>query len=101
LCDDMHDDASSTTHPGGLLQIVSTERVVQIKADHITVRQREVFAHCTACRGNGYENCKITESRWLPAVDAARSVAAVCNVFVCSATRGTAATTVSQKASRV
>lgn len=94
----MHD--ASTTHPGGLLQIVSTERVVQIKANHITLRQREVFTHCTAFRRNGkrLQNRDVLQwQRWLKAVDAARSVAAVCNVFVCSATRGIAATTMSQK----
>lgn len=34
------------THPGGLLQMVAAERVVQVEADNITVGQAEVFAHC-------------------------------------------------------
>lgn len=34
------------THPGGLLQMVATERVVQVEADNIAVRQTKVFAHC-------------------------------------------------------
>ncbi len=48
---------ASATHPGGLLQIVSTERVVQIKANYITLRQREVFAHCIAFGRN--ERCEL------------------------------------------
>lgn len=39
------------THPGGLLQMVATERVVQVEADNIAVRQTKVFAHCgQSCR---------------------------------------------------
>lgn len=41
------------THPGGLLQMVATERVVQVEADNIAVRQAKVFAH----RGCGVDVC--------------------------------------------
>lgn len=39
------------THPGGLLQMVATQRVVQVEADHVAFRQTKVFAHC-GCRVN-------------------------------------------------
>lgn len=44
------------THPGGLLQMVAAERVVQVEADNITVRQAEVFAHGSRRWGNCRES---------------------------------------------
>lgn len=41
-----HIHTNIRTHPGGLLQMVATERVVQVEADHVAVRQTKVFAHC-------------------------------------------------------
>lgn len=41
------------THPGCLLQMVATERVVQVKTDNITLRQAEVFAHFS----RSWRNC--------------------------------------------
>lgn len=43
--------ALTHTHPGGLLQMVAAQRVVQVKTDNITVRQAEVFAHCSCSCG--------------------------------------------------
>lgn len=40
------------THPRGLLQVVPAQRVVQVEADHVAVRQAEVFAHCGGVRGD-------------------------------------------------
>lgn len=42
----LHLRTHTRTHPGGLLQMVAAESVVQVEADNIAVRQAEVLAHC-------------------------------------------------------
>ena len=33
------------THPGRLLQVVPTQRVVEVEADHVAVGEAEIVAH--------------------------------------------------------